>query len=632
MKGLCGVTLWLVLAGHVSGTAGVLRLTEHFVSTDTTPYIEYLYSADPFATISRQSAGWAPLQSVVLHERKHGDRIWLRMQVANDSGAPVRLAMVAGEARTDTVLFYQAAAGQLVQHQSGGDLSKRTSMPVYLAPHFAFTVEPRTQSHIFLAVENPVDLAVDFHLLRADVFAEHGGFQYLLQGVFFGALAVLILYYGVIYLSQRTPILAAYFWYLLATAVFFAARTGLLFQGIAFAHASLMNLLVTPLPGILFAAGIRLARVFLKLARGSVHDRILMVAQYVALLPIPVAFCSRAISREICDWLTLILGPGLLVFAWLIRRQVPDAGLFLLGWCWPILASLLQYTGIDTSYLMRNVLLQTSVLMEFVFFSIFVGRDLSRLERERTQQRVHLQMLQEDLEQARRVHETLLPSGAPDVAGLEVRQVYRPMSELGGDYYDWVKLSDTKLVMFVADVTGHGLPAALDAAVVHIAFQSAVVETATAAAILTVMNQRLIAQGIDRCVSAVCAIYDTEHRLLEVSLAGHPQAIVVSGGRPICIGEHAPLLGFSPNTAYSSERMLLAEGDRLFLCTDGAYENPDSQVADDFADFASRLASLSGAPLQATINAAIDYFDKLRRHRSSDDITLLGAQVLGNAV
>ena len=139
-----------------------------------------------------------------------------------------------------------------------------------------------------------------------------------------------------------------------------------------------MNVVATPLPALIYATGIRFARAFLELRQTSWPDRILRTAQYVALIPVPVAFYSRTLSRELCDWLTLILGPGLLVFVWGIRSQIPKAPLFLLGWCWPIVASLLQYTGGDSSYMMRNVLLQTSMLIEFIFFAIFVGRDISR--------------------------------------------------------------------------------------------------------------------------------------------------------------------------------------------------------------------------------------------------------------
>jgi serine phosphatase RsbU (regulator of sigma subunit) len=605
-----------------------LTIQNGFVSADATLQMDYLFSTEDHFTSVAASRGWAPVRAPVLQERAPGDRVWLRLRLRNQSGKFLRLVLAGGEARTDKVRFFLTEFGKVTLDSHAGDIVNLGTRPAYLAAHFSFDLAAGSEAAVFLWVENPVDIAADFTLMRADAFAEWGGFNYLLQGIFFGALTALFFYYGAIYFSLRSQAVGAYLWYLLATGIFFAARTGFLYQAFAFPYGRLMNILITPLPAVIYATGIRFMRVFLDLDRSSFSDRLLRCIQFCSLLPVPVAFFSRAYSREICDWLTLILGPGLLVFAWAIRAQAPKARLFLLAWCWPIFASLLQYTGNDSSYLMRNVMLQASILIEFVFFAVFVGGDINRLNHERNTQRIKLLVLQEDLEEARRVHEQLLPGTAPKMPGLEIRQVYRPMSELGGDYYDWFKLSDSKIVILVADVTGHGLPAALDAAVVHIAFQTAVVEADTSDQILTAMNQRMLAQSIDRCVSAVCAVYDTALQTIEVSLAGHPQAIVTSAGKAICLGDFAPLLGFSNESTYTAAYLKLQEGDRLFLCTDGAYENPDSESVDDHAEFAELLATKTDFPLEIALIDTIKYFDRLRQNRSFDDVTLLGAQVL----
>jgi hypothetical protein len=618
-----------VLAGFglAAGDQPKLHIDGTFQVKDAAAYLYFRLAQQEIGEVMQPENAWLPLTVPVVQERFAGDRLWLRLSLVNDKSFPAHLVLVAGEARTDKTHFYLYQAGRLQSSQLAGDLVTRNARPDFLAAGFPFTLQPRAEVQIFVLVENPVDLAADFTLLRDSAFAEFGGRTYLIQGIFFGAIMVLLLFYGAIYLSKRSRIVAAYFWYLVAAGVFFAARTGLMYQTVGYLSAENMNVLVTPLPGLIYAAGIRFTRAFLELARGSMSDKILRVAQYIALTPVPLAFFSRHLSREACDWLSLILGPGLLLFVWLIRKEATKANLFLLGWCWPILVSLLQYTGFDSSYLLRNVLLQTAMLVEFVFFAIFVGRDISRFEIERGQQGVHLLMLQEDLEQARRVHETLLPVGNPDFAGLAISQLYRPMSELGGDYYDWFKLSEHRIVLLVADVTGHGLPAALDAAVVHIAFQTAVVEANNAAAILSAMNLRLIAQGIDRCVSAVCAVYDHATKSCEIALAGHPQAIVVTGQRAVPVGEYGPLLGFAPGSVYESAQVQLHTGDRLYLCTDGAYEVPESEADDEHAHFAELLAAKSQVSLATALDTTLEHFDVLRKKMRFDDVTLLGAEV-----
>lgn len=599
-----------------------------FQVKDTAEHIEFALATVEIDQVRRPEIRWQPLAASVVQERIPGDRLWLRLSVENALEKPARLVLVAGEARTDIARFYFFEAGKLKQTEIAGDMVTRSVRPEFAAPKFSFTLAPSSAGQIYISIENPVDLAADFLLMRDSVFTEMGGRTYLMQGIFFGAILVLMLFYGAIYLSKRSRTVAAYLAYLVATGIFFAARTGLLYQSIGYLSAELMNVLVAPLPGIIYAAGIRFTRAFIQLKRGSTSDRFLRIAQYISLVPVPLAFFSRHWSREACDWLSLIIGPGLLVFVWLIRRQSEKAKLYLLAWCWPILVSLLQYVGFDSSYVLRNVLLQTAMLVEFVFFAIFVGRDINSFEVERSKQSANLLKVQEDLEQARQVHATLLPVGSPDFRALRVAQLYRPMSELGGDYYDWFKLSEDRLVLLVADVTGHGLPAALDAAVVHIAFQTAVVEASTPEEILAAMNTRLIAQGIDRCVSAVCAVFDATHLTFDVALAGHPQAIIVAGGQAVAVGEYGPLLGFARESRYSATRARVRAGDRLYLCTDGAYEIPESGADDEYTQFAQMLAEKSQLPVTAALQTTLEHFDTLRHGLKSDDVTLLGAEVV----
>lgn len=618
----------LIVMPAGAGLERKLMVNGAFQVKDAAEYLDYALAKVEIDQARGPEILWQTLAASVVQERMRGDRLWLRLSIENETARPARLVLLAGEARTDSARFYYFESGKLTQTEIAGDMVTRGVRPEFAAPKFSFTLAPRAAGQIYISVENPVDLAADFMLMRDSAFTEIGGRTYLMQGIFFGAILVLMLFYGAIYLSKRSRTVAAYLAYLVATGVFFAARTGLLYQSVGFYSAELMNVLVAPLPGLIYASGMRFTRAFLQLQQGSLSDRFLRIAQYISLVPVPLAIFSRHWAREACDWLSLIIGPGLLVFVWLIRRQSEKAKLYLLAWCWPILVSLLQYAGFDNSYIMRNVLLQTAMLVEFVFFAIFVGRDINSFEVERSKQSANLLMVQEDLEQARRVHATLLPVGSPDFRPLSVAQLYRPMSELGGDYYDWFRLSDDRLVLLVADVTGHGLPAALDAAVVHIAFQTAVVEATDPAEILRAMNTSLIAQGIDRCVSAVCAVFDAADPAFDVALAGHPQAIVVSARQAVAIGEYGPLLGFARDSRYVSTRMPVRAGDRLYLCTDGAYEIPAAESDDDYTQFAQMLAEKSHLPIEKALQATLEHFDRLRRGQKSDDVTLLGAEVV----
>src|SRR5690606_33264432 len=121
----------------------------------------------------------------------------------------------------------------------------------------------------------------------------------------------------------------------------------------------------------------------------------------------------------------------------------------------------------------------------------------------------------------------------------------------------------------LADVTGHGLGAALDASSVNVAFRSASSETGEPGGVLSRMNQFLAPHTNFRFVTALCARIDLRSNTILFAEAGHPPFLVVTDGEATSYELRGNLLGFRPEDIYEEMSVGFAPGARLLFFTDG---------------------------------------------------------------
>jgi serine phosphatase RsbU (regulator of sigma subunit) len=235
--------------------------------------------------------------------------------------------------------------------------------------------------------------------------------------------------------------------------------------------------------------------------------------------------------------------------------------------------------------------------------------------------------VQRELDTARRIQESLLPREAPRVQGLEVALRYRPMTAVAGDLYDFAVLGPSRLGILVADVAGHGVPAALVASMVKLAFATQSAEAHDPAALLTSMN-RVLCRHVERAfVTAVYAVVDTARATVTSANAGHPSLLVGrADGRVEAIDERGLVLGFFDQAPYANAERPLFAGDRILLYTDGV---PEAQNAHgEFFDSDRLRAWLARDGDAASI--AESALRDLRRFRGADgfddDVTLVVAR------
>jgi sigma-B regulation protein RsbU (phosphoserine phosphatase) len=191
--------------------------------------------------------------------------------------------------------------------------------------------------------------------------------------------------------------------------------------------------------------------------------------------------------------------------------------------------------------------------------------------------------IESELEIAHEIQSSILPSSAPELKGFCINAAYRPMTAVAGDFYEFIVVDQNRLGFLVADVSGHGVSAALIAAMVKVAMPSVVPSAHDPREVLRGLNRILSGQLQDQFVSAAYLWLDMEIRRALYSAAGHPPLQRWPKGKLERIESNGLLLVLIPDSDYPVRELPLNSGDRFLLYTEGVVE-PENAAGDFFGD------------------------------------------------
>jgi sigma-B regulation protein RsbU (phosphoserine phosphatase) len=182
--------------------------------------------------------------------------------------------------------------------------------------------------------------------------------------------------------------------------------------------------------------------------------------------------------------------------------------------------------------------------------------------------------IQNELETARQIQLSILPCEIPKIEGLDIAARYVPMTSVAGDFYDFIVVDEEHIGILVADVSGHGMPAALIASMLKIALSGQGAHAADPAQVLAGLNQTLCGKFQYQYVTAAYLFVDMQKRTLTYAGAGHTPLLLWGGSSKGVrdVAENGLVLGKFPFATYSSVELPLTAGDRALLYTDGISE------------------------------------------------------------
>jgi phosphoserine phosphatase RsbU/P len=227
------------------------------------------------------------------------------------------------------------------------------------------------------------------------------------------------------------------------------------------------------------------------------------------------------------------------------------------------------------------------------------------------------------------VQQRLMHGRAPAIDSLDYSAGCRQVLELGGDWYDFVPLSDQRLAVTIGDASGKSLPAALLMANVQASIRTAALFAENEpSAVLTAVNRQVHASSFaDLYATLFYGIFDTRTRTLLYSNAGHnpPMVIRRDGSITWLVATGGPV-GMFPDSPYEEGAVRLDPGDLVVAYTDGVVE----AIGPDGEEWGVRglLAAVAACQIrqpESIVKAAFAALDEFSRDRQTDDATILAA-------
>jgi len=259
---------------------------------------------------------------------------------------------------------------------------------------------------------------------------------------------------------------------------------------------------------------------------------------------------------------------------------------------------------------------------------------LLRLHEAFGQLRQQEEALESDLQKAQRVQRKFLPTGFPRVPGFDFFGYYAPCEQLGGDFFGTLSLSDGRVAIYLVDVAGHGVSAAMITVTFRELMRARRRSTpddrlfGEPAEVLHYMNDALLEEDFEPpiYVSMMYCVIDPRTNEVSVACAGHPAPILVSGLNQVhAVAAGGTVLGTQAVANYTTTKLSLSPGDALLFYSDGLSEVRSSQGTEFSAARLQEIMGTQHAQPAATVADKVEQLltSHLEGATPTDDITFL---------
>lgn len=245
--------------------------------------------------------------------------------------------------------------------------------------------------------------------------------------------------------------------------------------------------------------------------------------------------------------------------------------IYLLGSAFIFNDFLVQHGWVSWSWtLQRPGLLAVLIIISYLLFNRVLGN------------RAHMLAVREELDLARDIQRSILPQTQPKIDGLALTTRFIPMTSVAGDFYDIRKINTHTLGVLVADVSGHGIPAALVSSMVKVAFNAQDDHLEDPAALLEGINTSFEGTLDRQFLTGTYIVLDRASGVLTCAGAAHPPVLIWrAASRDVQdIRADGLLIGLFPTVGATNQTYKVAPGDRVILYTDGFSEAMNSKEED----------------------------------------------------
>jgi len=269
-----------------------------------------------------------------------------------------------------------------------------------------------------------------------------------------------------------------------------------------------------------------------------------------------------------------------------------------------------------------------------MLFTIFASQAALSIENARLlHAAIEMERLDRELQLASEIQKLLIPQTIPKTHFLEIAAEYIPCKEVGGDFYDIIKIDPNKYIFIVADVSGKGIPGAMVVSNMQATLRAYLEYSQDLLSVVAKLNESIIQQTTpDRYITFFIGLYDHSTTTLTYINAGHNPPIVINqNGKIRELRKGGVFIGYVP-WEYESESILFESGDMLVMYTDGLIEAMDENEQE--FGFAKLIQIVKKNIHRGSADLKQEIIKKVNQHIGSmplsDDFTLLISRRIGN--
>lgn len=587
--------------------------------------------------------------------------IWLKSSLTNNKSTPIDLFLEIQYPRLMDIYLYLGDGEKYKMVHSG------YSVPLAKRPHksryftFPIRLEANHTYNIFLRVTSPNSITIPVYIWDISSYHTHDINDHAFQAIYFGIIFAMVAYNLLIFIFLKDTTYLLYVIFIINTGLGIAAFNGIAGEWIwgdnPFLEQISANLWVT-LTGcslILFMRKMLNAKI--DTPRLDIINKLAIFIQILFLTLILLDYKKFVIPLLITllfitIWITLYS----IIRAFQKNRAAyffVSAFIFLLI---AVALGNLRALGIIPTNPFTSYGVQISSAVQMIVLAIALADRYNTMKQEKEEAEALVQEnlrksnleleekvkertyelnktlyhIKEDLSLAKKIQMNSLYINPKLIQGLNINIKYIPMTEVGGDFYDISKLSETSYRIFIADATGHGVQAAMITMVIKGIYDNVKGFNLKTNEIIEIFNNEFVHKyvSLNSYLTAIVLDIDLKHQTLTYVSAGHPSGILISNGEIIELKRTGKIIGVFKNVKYQSQTLPYFKDDKLFIFTDGIFEEFNNKE-EEFGEM--RLHDIIQRNQNKSLSDIIDIVlneleNFLEQKEKQDDITIMGIE------
>jgi|GEM_PF-1457801 len=240
------------------------------------------------------------------------------------------------------------------------------------------------------------------------------------------------------------------------------------------------------------------------------------------------------------------------------------------------------------------------------------------------------EIMQRELSLARLIQHNLIPDPIEDIPNVSFHGIYKPMFEIGGDLYDFIHFrEENKIGIFISDVSGHGVAAALIGVMIKTLINTADTKRLSPENFLEYINREIIGQTNNNFITAFYGVYDHQNKTLTYSRSGHPFPFLIRNKKIHEIKSKGTFLGIFETIHIEKETISLEPGDKIIFYTDGLLEAENNQKeCFEYNGLSKVLVENSHFNINTYVETIYSTLQRFTENDSfEDDICIVGMEI-----